>query len=93
MKLKITPEMEASMRATESRLDAAMDDPSFRAEHNEILSRYFVQELVDNLMTKASFARKAASYPTQRQVLVSVSFGAGSRPTFTIPTKRELAYA
>ena len=63
MKLKITPEMEASMRATESRLDAAMDDPSFRAEHNEILSRYFVQELVENLMTKASFAAGEGSVP------------------------------
>ena len=32
MKLKITPEMEASMRATESRLDTADDGNFFKAE-------------------------------------------------------------
>lgn len=93
MKLKITPEIEASMLETESRLDAAMEDPAFRAEHEEIVSRYAAQELVENLMTSATFARKAARYPTHRQVLISVSFGAGSRPTFNVPSKRELAFA
>lgn len=93
MKLKITPAMEASMRETESRLDAAMEDPSFRAEHDEIVSRYAAQELVENLMTSATFARKAARFPTHRQILISVSFGAGARPTFNVPTKRELAFA
>lgn len=38
MKLKITPEIEASMLETESRLDAAMEDPAFRAEHEGIIS-------------------------------------------------------
>lgn len=93
MKLKMTKEMEASMRETESRLDAAMADPTFRSEHEAILSRYAAQELVENLTTRASFARKAASLPTHRRVLVSVSFGAGSRPTFNVPSKRELAFA
>lgn len=91
MKLKVTKEMEASMRETDSRLDAALGDPAFRAEHEAILSRYAMQELVENLTTTATFARKAASLPTHRQVLVRVSFGAGSRPTFAVPTKRELA--
>lgn len=93
MKMKITPEMKTSMRETEARLDAAMKDPSFRAEHDEIVSRYAAQELVENLMTRASFARKAASYPTPRQILVSVSFGAGSRPTFNVPTKHDFTFA
>ena len=93
MKLKITKEMETSMHETESRLDAAMADPTFRAEHEAILARYAAQDLIENLTTSASFARKAASLPTHRRVLVSVSFGAGSRPTFNVPSKRELAFA
>lgn len=43
MKLKVTKEMEESMRETDARLDDALTEPGFRAEHEKILSRYALQ--------------------------------------------------
>ena len=91
MKLKITPEMEASIRETEHRLDKRMSDPSFRAEHEETMARYAALELVDNL--RSAYVRKLSGFPTRRQITIRVSFGAGTPPSVKIPNRRELAFS
>ena len=77
MSLKITPEIEASMRATQAEIDAAMEDPSFRAEHEEMMLRYDMQEAVAKLFAKAIYAKRFAALPKRRHLSLNISFGAG----------------
>ena len=77
MSLKITPEIEASMRATEAEMDAAMRDPSFRAEHEEMMLRYDMQEAIAKLFAKAMYAKRFAALPKRRRYALNITVGAG----------------
>ena len=77
MSLKITPEVEASMRETKADMDRAMKDPSFRAEVEETVLRYDMQEAVAKLFAKAVYAKRFAALPKRRHLSLNISFGAG----------------
>ena len=68
MKLKITPEIRKSMEATQAELDVAMRDPSFRAEHEQMVLKYDIQEAIAKLFTKAAYAKRLASFSKQQYV-------------------------
>ena len=77
MSLKITPEVEASMRETKADMDRAMKDPSFRAEVEETVLRYDMQAAVAKLFAKAVYAKRFAALPKRRHLSLNISFGAG----------------
>ena len=77
MSLKITPEIEASMQATRAEMDAAMRDPSFRAEVEELKLRYRARELVEALFAKPANARRFAALPKRRRYTLDITVGAG----------------
>ena len=77
MSLKITPEIEASMRATKAEMDAAMRDPSFRAEVEEMKLRYKARELIEALFAKPTNARMFAALPKRRRYALNITVGAG----------------
>jgi hypothetical protein len=80
MKLKMTPEIEKSMRETNVRLATAMEDSSFRAEQDELTSRYAAQEFLEKIVSRPTYAHALSSFPTRRVVTIRLSFGAGSPP-------------
>lgn len=78
MKLKITPEIRKSMEATQAELDVAMRDPSFRAEHEQMVLKYDVQEAIAKLFTKAAYAKRLASFSKRQCMHLNIEFGAGN---------------
>ena len=77
MSMKMTPEIEASMKATKADMDKAMKDPSFRAEVEETILRYDMQEAIAKLFAKAVYAKRLAALPKRRHLSLNISFGAG----------------
>ena len=77
MSLKITPEIEASMRATQAEIDEAMKDPAFRAEHDEMMLRYDMQESIARLFSRAVYAKRFAALPKRRHLSLNIAFGGG----------------
>ena len=80
MKLKITPEIEQSMRETNARLDSEMTDADFRTEQDELTARYDVQEFLAKIISAPSYAHALSSFPTRRKITIRLSFGAGAPP-------------
>jgi hypothetical protein len=80
MKLKITPEIERSMNETNARLASEMADEGFRAEQDELTSRYAVQEFLEKVISAPSYAHALSSFPTRRNITIRLSFGAGAPP-------------
>ena len=77
MKLKITPEMAASMRETKAELASAMSDASFKAEFNGLQAKYLAREMIAKLFARSAGARKLASTRERQNVTFKISFGAG----------------
>ena len=74
MSLNITPEIEASMRATKAEMDAAMRDPSFRAEVEEMKLRYKARELIDALSPANASAAAISHAPNFMNLFMSFPF-------------------
>ena len=71
-------EIEKSAAETNARIDARLnEDPSFRAECEEMAARYAALELLESLMRSSGGRQQLSNYRKQfhRDFEVSVSFG------------------
>lgn len=83
MRFKITPEMEASMKDTKAEMEAAMCDPSFRAEVEELKLKYKAREFMESILCKPANERKFGALSKRCCASFNISFGGGE------PTKVE----
>ena len=77
MSLRITPEVEASMRETEAQIRADMQDPSFRAEFEATSMRYKLLESFEALIKKPGYVRMLSKQPKRQHLVFNISFGGG----------------
>ena len=88
-------EIAASVAETNARIDSRLsEDPSFRAECEEMAARYAALELLESLMGTAAGRERLSSYRKHyhRDFDVSISFGANDAEPLSC-SSREFAYA
>ena len=75
--MKMTKEIEASMRATEAELDVALSDPVLKARFDELDAKYTLCEQLEAVVKRESIASRLIAFPKRCKLNFSFSFGEG----------------